>query len=212
MTKDVDDYAALLSFIRTKHKGSSGSRFLIAIGGYSRGGKTTVTRRLLEDFEKEGVHGTRISLDNWLLGVDQRTEQMTVRDRYQCQEIVKAITLLRDGGEVYHPVYDAKTRSIVAPRSKYPLRIPNHGVGVIEGVIALDIEQLRALCDVRVFVEISDEVRRSRLERFYIQFKGCSPEETTRIINEREREEIPIIKASMQYADVVYHPAGNEVF
>jgi len=166
-----------------------------------------LARRLLDDFQGQGVPGVLISLDNWLLGVDQRTGAETVRERFRYSAIAEAVALLREGIEVFPPVYDPQTRRVVSQRGDHSLVIPEHGMGIVDGVVALDIAPVRMLSDVCVFIDVADAVRRSRLIDFYTRFKDCSLQEATRIIEEREAEEIPIIKASKKYADVIYHPS-----
>ncbi len=213
MEKHIKDYPTLLAAVLTQYETSRSSRFLLAIGGCSRSGKTMLAQRLIQDLADRGISAVRIPLDNWLVGRDQRTGTETVRERFQYDKITDAVARLRQGDEVYPPVYDPTTRSIVRIRSDRPLFIPDHGIGLVDGVVALDIPQLLAMTDLRIYVDIPDVLRVSRLHEFYFVDKGCSLEETARIIHDREGEEVPVIKATRRYADLIFGPSeGNEVF
>lgn len=207
MEKRIKDYPALLAAVLAQYDTLRSSRFLLAIGGCSRSGKTMLAERLIQDLEEREIPTVRIPLDNWLVGREQRTGKETVRERFQDHRIADAVSRLREGGKVHPPVYDPKTRSIVLPRSDQSLCIPDQGIGVIDGVVALDIPRLRAMTDLGIYVHIPDALRMSRLHEFYHVYKGCSLDETARIIHDREREEVPVIKATRRYADLIFDPS-----
>jgi len=194
-----DIFSLLLQQFQTSGK----QRFLVLIGGCSRTGKSTFAKLLQQKFEKQGVRTLVVSLDNWLLGIDERTGTETVRERYKYPEIVDALREVMAGRAVHPPVYDPKTRLVVHRRSPIAL-ILDAGVCIVDGVIALDIPELRELSDFMIYTEIPDGIRKERLMDFYLHFKGCSLEETEKIIGDRELEEVTIIKETSTYADVIF--------
>jgi uridine kinase len=186
---------------------SKNERAVVSIGGCSRSGKTVLAGMLRRDLEQRGVAVRILKLDNWLKGVDERTGKETVRERYDYAAITRAVNDLREGKQVCSPSYDARTRRIVKQADATPISIDT-GVIIVDGTISLDIPELRELSNFKVFVEIDDILRKQRLVSFYREYKKCSEEETNRIIAEREKEEIPIIKDTREFADFVLRFEG----
>jgi len=202
--KKHSDYKALVSTLLDKYSRSDSERFIVSIAGCSRTGKTTLAKKIQEDLLKAGVKSTVIPLDNWLLGLNERKGNETVRGRFQYSAISEALTLLKSGEKIYTPVYDAETRTVISEKSKNPLYIGEKGIGIIDGIVSLDIEKVRDISDFKIFVDIDDETRKERLIEFYTEFKKCTSHEAKKIIEPRETDEVEIIKKTKNYADVVY--------
>jgi uridine kinase len=177
--------------------------FLILIGGCSRTGKSTLAQTLQERFIDAGINAIIVKLDNWLLGIDERTGNETVRERFKYPEIIDALTSLMNRQEIFPPFYDPKTRLVVQKKGPHPLYLES-GICIVDGVVALDIPDLRELADFKIYLEIPDEIRKSRLVDFYTNYKNCTPEETEKIIEERELEEVMTVKETRIYADMIF--------
>jgi uridine kinase len=178
--------------------------FLILIGGCSRTGKSTLATELKNKFKSNSINSIIIKLDNWLLGIDERIGIEIVRERYNYSEIIKSMKYVLKGEKMYPPIYDPKTRAVSRENLSEYIQIEK-GICIIEGVIALDIPELRTLSDIKIYTEVEDEIRKKRLMEFYCQFKECSAQESKEIINEREVEEVPYIKETEAFADIIYH-------
>ena len=100
-----------------KYSKSDEERFLISIAGCSRSGKTTLANRIKTDLGKKRIYSKIIPLDNWLLGVDERNGNETVRQRYRYKKISEDINRLKKGEKVYTRIYDHKTRKIIINKS-----------------------------------------------------------------------------------------------
>jgi len=193
----------IFSLLLEKYQTSGKPRFLLLIGGCSRSGKSTLSNVLQQKFSELGISAIVVNLDNWLLGIEERTGKETVRERYKYAQIVEALRGLMTGKEVHPPVYDPKTRRIVQKRGKNTLFLDS-GVCIVDGVVALDIPELRTLSDFNIYTAVPDEIRRERLMDFYLNFKNRSLEETEKIIGERESEEVIIVKETITYADIIF--------
>lgn len=198
------DYESLFDSLLKAHFKSNKKIFVVSIGGCAQSGKTTVANRIKDDLNKRGINSIVVSLDNWLLGVNERKGNETVRERFRYQDIVEAAARIVEGEKVYPPIYDARTRLIIREKSLEPLHI-DEGVCIVDGVVALDIEGLRDISDFNIFVDVDDDIRKKRLKHFYRDYKKCSLEETERIIEPRESEEVPIIKKTKEFADVIFY-------
>jgi histidinol-phosphate phosphatase family protein len=200
----TDNYGDVFNALYDRYRASHKTRFLVSIGGCSRCGKSTLAHRIKEDLERKDISCTLISLDNWLLGIDERTGNETVRERFQYQKIGEEVARLLEGTTIYPPLYDPKTRRVQKIKSNEGLQIKEHGVGIVDGVVALDIQAVRDLSDFNVFVDVSDGIRKQRVQEFYLTDKGCSPTETEQIMASRETDEVAVIKQTKKYADIIY--------
>lgn len=124
-------------------------------------------------------------------------------ERYECNSINKSITILLEGGEIFPPVYDAALRRRVTERSSEPVSIPS-GIVIVEGVVALASEDLRKRVMLKSVMDLAGSERLIRVKRYYIDEKQLPEGEASRIGEEREREEIPLLRKTRQYADIVF--------
>lgn len=195
------NYKILFKKLITEWEQSKSQRYFISIAGCSRSGKTSLAKRLKEDLEKLAIDSIIISLDNWLLGVDERDGTETVRERFQYKKITEDLTKLKNGEKIYSRVYHPKSRKIIRDKSIKSLKIESGGIGIIDGIVALDIKELRELSDYKIYVEIDDKIRKKRLIDFYVNYKNYSLNEAKKIIEPREKEEVIMIKKTKKYAD-----------
>lgn len=176
-----------------------GSPRIISIAGPARSGKSTFMRLLSRTLRTGGLDCADLSLDNWLIGMDERSDDMTVRERYKYHEIERDIKKLLDGEEISMNLYDPFSRKIIGTR---PFSLNTAACLIIDGVPALDIELLRNISDARVYVETDENTRRQRFFSFY-RWKGLSDAEIERLYRKRQQDEAQIIQTSKKYADVV---------
>lgn len=187
-----------------KHLDLRKSFNIITVGGPARSGKTTFIKCLQLCLKQLNVLVNIISLDNWLLGADQRTDLMTVRERYQYKKIGEDITKLLAGDEIKTQIYNPHSRTITkAP----PITLNKSGCLIIEGVPALDIESLREMSHVRVYCEVEERVRKKRFVAFY-RWKNFSENQIEQLYTKRMNDELPIVKSSNKYADFTIYKDG----
>ena len=197
------DYETLMDSLLNNYLKSNEKRFLVLIGGCSRSGKTTLANKIKIDCDKKNIKCVTVSLDNWLLGIDERKGDETVRERFKYKDIVEAITRIMNSDMVYTSIYDPKTRLIVCEKGPEPLYI-EQGICMVDGVVALDIDELREQADFNIFTDVRDSTRIKRLVAFYNKYKNCSMGNTRKIITSREVDEVSIVKRTQIYADIIY--------
>lgn len=175
---------------------------VVLIGGCARTGKTWLANAICECMRRRDLPACRIPLDAWLIGIDERPPQSTVIERYECRSIIHAVHELTRRRPVYPPVYDPVTRRRVASRTTEPLQVTS-GLLLVDGVIALALPELRSLAAVRIFVSTPDRVRLKRLQEFYRVVKGLAVDADA-IIQERDKEEVPFVMQTKQWADLFF--------
>lgn len=172
---------------------------LVLIGGCARSGKSTVASVLREMIGDSGRQAHVISLDGWLKPVECRKEGEGVRGRYD-MEAVKELILPLMNSKFRHtisvPQYERKSRSF--------LNAVFHSIGpddllIVEGVTALLDKPLLEYAAVRVFVDVSDEVRASRLKEDYAWREEKLADLELRLVS-REMDEVPLVRASASCA------------
>lgn len=181
---------------------NSKRNFIILIAGLSRSGKSTFSKILSTILNKKGIGNIRLNLDNWLVSIRERTDWMTVRERYKYKEIIKEIATLLEGKEIKVNRYNVKTRTIDEHHASILLK--DGEVLIIDGVVGLDIESLREIADIKIYVETNEAVRKKRLFDFY-RFKGLTEVEIKKLYLKRQGDEIPIVTQTKNYADYVIH-------
>jgi histidinol-phosphate phosphatase family protein len=181
---------------------------LILIGGASRTGKSTFAQVIKITFNKKGQRLKVLELDHWILDVDKRTDEMTVKERYDYEEIAKTVNIILQGRKVNLPQYDPKTRKKSGETVEFQLE-KDEGL-LVEGVVTLDIQKLREKSDYAVYLGIPDEVRKERFFDFY-SYKNLPPDQTKSLFQKRENDEIKIVKKTKKFADLVVESEGVRV-
>ena len=181
---------------------------LVLIGGCARSGKSTLAEKLKCSLTSRGVDSILVPADCWLLPASQRKADTTVLKRYRLDELSDSVMFLLSGEAAYVTPYDARTREL-NPRILTIKPKPSPFVVIVEGVITLAMKELRKTSALKLFVESGDHTRVKRLIRFYRDFKILRKSEYKAIIKEREIEEVPFIKATRAFADMVLTPGGN---
>ena len=173
---------------------------LIIIGGASRTGKSIFAQVIKIAFNKKGKGLKVLALDHWILDVDKRTDEMTVKERYDYEEIAKTVNIILQGKKVNLPQYDPKTRKKSGETAEFQLE-EDEGL-LVEGVVALDIQKLREESDYAIYLGIPDKVRKERFFDFY-SHKNLPLDQTKSLFEKRENDEIKIVKKTKKFANLV---------
>lgn len=144
--------------------------FVIGIAGGSGSGKSTFAQRLKARFPEDIA---LVSCDNYYLARhDMPLEQRKLQnydspEAFEFDLMVNQITALKNGEDVLCPVYDFTQHD----RSEQVLQIQAKPVVLIDGILIFTEPKLRALMDMKIYVETdADErilrrVRRDMVER-----------------------------------------------
>ena len=172
------------------------SKRLILIGGPSTAGKSSVAQVIKEGMSFVGRKAHIISLDGWLLPVNQRHEGMGVMNRYDmnaASDLLIPIIESKDRCWVSMPTYDRKTRQVT---KKHFFSIGPEDCLIVEGVPALIGNNFLSHTDMKIYVDVKDEIRRERLRSEY-RWRGESDEEIQSRITSRDYDELSVVRSSV---------------
>lgn len=195
----LEGHARMLSALLPVIPAALGAR-VVLIGGPARAGKTSAAQGLREHLQALGHTTHIISLDGWLRPIEQRREGGGVLLRYDFDTACKTINELRRAeGRLDHrlPVYDRVTRRAAPGPS---VSIGPTDILIVEGVPALMDKRLLVLADLRLFIDVDDVRRHERLSQDYTWRSGDSAALHERLAA-RERDEVPVVRASAVHAD-----------
>jgi uridine kinase len=183
--------------------GAAGSRTLVVvIAGCSGSGKTTLAEELARE-----LSGTHFTLDHYYRDLSHLPEEARAVQNFddpamlESDLLIEQVAALRRGDVIAQPQYDFANHT---RRIGMAERLVAQRFLIVEGNFALHYEGLRALADLRVYVEAPDAVCYQRRLARDVRERGRSPEsvakqyaETVRPMAER------YVLPSAKYADVI---------
>ncbi len=185
-----------------------GRPVLVAIGGDSGSGKTTIARGLCHLFGRENV--LSICLDDYhKLDRRQREQAGVTALNPVANDIAlmeEHIWALRDGRPVRKPVYDHSTGTFGMPQVVEPKPWI-----VVRGLFPLFSLRLRQAFDVRVWLDPEDELKYHWKVQRDVAQRGYTLEQVIRHIVERQDDLRRYILPQREHADMVvrfYTPPG----
>ena len=183
---------------------------IIGIAGGTGSGKTTVVRKIIDSLPEGSV--TVVSQDSYYkdsshLPYDQRRAQNFDEPKaFDWELLFEHLNLLREGKAVEEPVYDYATCS----RLDKTVHIEPRKVIILEGIMALVDPSIRAILDMKVFVDADSDERLIRVLRRDVVERGRTIEDLVdryqRIIKPMHNLHIEPTKA---YADIILPLGGS---
>ncbi len=187
---------------------AGGCPILIAIAGCSGSGKTTLAEELARELE-----GTHFHLDHYYRDLSHMALQQREEENFDEPEalehalLIEQVRELKQGRAIARPVYDFATYTRVPGVFE---RVVEPHVLLIDGIFALYYAELRELCDLRIYVDATDEVCFARRLTRDVRERGRSPESvaahyaaTVRPMAER------YVRPSAVYADLIVEGATS---
>lgn len=200
------DKNSFLSFEQIVQKVSSikeNKTNLVLIGGCSRAGKSSLASKLQTFLLSQGTKSQILSLDHWIVDIDERMPDSKILNRYRGDQIISSISQLLQGKTIVLPSYNKITRKTDLNKNRQHFQL-NCPLLLVEGVVALAYAELRKLAQCSIYVEIEDDVRKQRFYELYINIKSLSRFEADQIFFDRENEEVPFIKETKLHAHFIY--------
>jgi uridine kinase len=185
-------------------------RILIGIAGGSGSGKTVVARTIVRELGSKRV--VIIDQDSYYKDL----EQVPFRDRearnfdhpdsFDNELMLKHLRELLEGHAIEQPVYDYTQHR----RTTETRRISDHLVIVLEGILIFHDPELRALMDIKLYVDADSDVRLIRRLRRDLTERGRSVDAILRQYEDSVRPmHLQFVEPSKRFADVIIPGGGH---
>jgi uridine kinase len=183
---------------------------IIGIAGGSGSGKTTVVRRLrasLGDDQVSVLEHDRYYRDRSDLRLEERASlNYDHPDSLETDLLVEHVKQLRTGQGVAAPQYDfarhnrLDARDAIAPRAAI----------IVEGILIFADAPLRALMDVKVFVDADDDTRFIRRLQRDISERGRTVQSVIdQYLGTVKPMHLEFVEPSKRYADIIVPQGGH---
>jgi len=182
---------------------------VIGIAGGSGSGKTTVAQEILQRVGPERI--AFLQHDSYykdLTGLPpaQRAEvNFDHPNSLETELLTCHIEQLKDGKSIDVPVYDFSTHS----RTDRSFTVNPRGVIVVEGILIFADAALRALFDVKIFVDTDADIRLIRRLQRDISERGRTVQSVIKQYQSTVRPmHLEFVEPSKRYADVIIPEGG----
>ena len=127
-------------------------------------------------------------------------------DAFDADLLLEHLNALARGESVQKPVYDFVTHT----RTAHAERVAPADVVVIDGILLFVDERVRALCDVKVFVDADSDIRLVRRLRRDTVERGRPLEEILdQYLTTVQPMHLQFVEPSKRYADVIVPRGGH---
>jgi uridine kinase len=185
-------------------------RILIGIAGGSGSGKTLVARNIVRDLGSDRV--VIIDQDSYYKNLediparDREVRNFDHPDAFDAELLKRHIAELLQGRSIEQPIYDySEHRRLAESR-----HIGDHLVVVLEGLLIFVDPELRAMMDIKLFVDADADVRFIRRLRRDLVERGRSVDSILRQYEESVRPmHMQFVEPSKRYADLIIPEGGH---
>lgn len=181
---------------------------IIGVVGGSGSGKTTVTRAI---YDLPGVDAAFIDQDAYYndlshLPLDERKRvNYDHPDSFDTNLLVHQLTQLAQGHAVDKPTYDYAAHT----RAAATIRAEPKNVILVDGILLFADARLRPLFDIKIYVDVSDDVRFIRRLQRDTAERGRSMEDVIRQYLATVRPmHMEFVEPSKRYADIIIPEGG----
>lgn len=177
---------------------------IIAVSGGSASGKTTVVLEILEKLDPSDV--LIIKHDDYYMDQSHLKLEDRLKTNYDHPDsldndlLIKHLNMLIDKKQVSKPIYDFVNHT----RSDKTEILKPKKVIILEGILVLTDERIRNLADIKLFVQLDDDLRLIRRLERDINSRGRSVDS---VINQYLTTVKPMyhqfVQPTKRYADVI---------
>jgi len=185
-------------------------RILIGIAGGSGSGKTLVARNIVRELGSDRV--VIIDQDSYYKNLediparDREVRNFDHPDAFDTELLKRHVGELLEGRPIEQPIYDYSEHR----RLKESRHIGDHLVVVLEGILIFVDPELRALMDIKLFVDADADVRFIRRLRRDLVERGRSVDSIIRQYEESVRPmHMQFVEPSKRYADLIIPEGGH---
>lgn len=190
--------------------GPSGANrpLVIAVAGGSGSGKTTVARAIDEAVHRESV---LIEQDAYYkdlahLSLEERKQvNFDHPDAFDTELLVAQLRLLLSGQPIDRPTYDYPGHT----RAAATVHVVPRDVILVDGILLLADARLRPLFDIKVFVDVADDVRFiRRLQRDVVERGRTMDSVIAQYLTTVRPMHLEFVEPSKRYADIILPEGG----
>jgi uridine kinase len=183
---------------------------IVGIAGGTGCGKTTVVRKVIENFKPEEVAllpQDSYYRDNSQLPLEERQKlNFDHPDAIEWPLLIRHINALKAGRPIHQPIYSY----LSCTRSEETILVEPRKVVIVEGILILTQKEVRDILEIKVFVDADPDDRLARVIRRDLAERGRSAD---LVLDRYEKTVKPMhlefIDPSKRYADVII-PQGGE--
>jgi uridine kinase len=196
-----------------RDKAGEQRRILIGIAGGSASGKTLVAERITGELGSRKV--VILKQDSYYRDIshmsleERRRQNFDHPDAFDRELLAEQLRVLLQGGAVRMPVYDFKRHL----RLKKTIPIAGCRILIVEGILLLDDPVLRALMDIKVYIDTDPDIRLLRRIQRDVTERGRTLESVIEQYNGTVRPmHLQFVDPSKRFADIIIPEGGhNEV-
>jgi len=184
---------------------------VIAIGGGTASGKTTVANKIKEMVSDDAII---LNIDNyynsnWNVPTEERKKMNYDHPNAFEWDLFKShLKNLLNGKSVRMPVYDFTLHM----RSKETIVVEPKKVIIIDGIFALYDEDIRKITDIKIYIDTPDDIRFIRRLIRDINNRGRTMESViNQYISTVRPMHIQFVEPTKKYADIIIPGGFNEV-
>jgi len=183
---------------------------IVGIAGGTGSGKTTVVKKVMENFPSERVvviPQDAYYKDNGHISLEERQKiNFDHPDSLEFTLLIDHLEKLREGQTIEMPIYSYLT----CLRSKETIPVKPARVVVVEGIMILCDSRLRDMFDIKVFVDADADDRLGRVIQRDIVERGRSVMAVLERYHETVKpSHLQFIEPSKRYADIII-PGGGD--
>lgn len=183
---------------------------VIGIAGGTGSGKTTVVKEITRKIDQKNVviiPQDAYYRDNENMPLEERQKiNFDHPDSIEFELLIEHIKQLKKGQTIQQPIYSYLT----CTRSEETIAVHPSHVVIIEGILCLSPANLRALMDIKVFVDCEADLRLSRVIKRDIIERGRGVDQTLTRYEETVRPmHLQFIEPSKRYADIIVPQGGK---
>jgi uridine kinase len=186
------------------HKG-----ILIGIAGGSGSGKTLVAQKIIEEIGSRDV--ILIEQDSYykdlshLPPAERAAQNFDHPDAIDGDLFIQQVKDIIQGKPVEQPIYDFTTHT----RKEETKRIDQHHIIVLEGILILFSQRLRALMDIKIFVDTDSDIRLLRRIKRDVAERGRTIKSVlAQYENSVRPMHLQFVEPSKRYADIIIPEGG----
>lgn len=183
--------------------------YIILIGGGTGSGKTTVAKRIIEEIGEEKC--VILPMDNYYRDLSHVPFEERKKYNYDHPSMIEHTLIVRhvkellSGKAVDLPEYDFATYTRTGGYTKVEPR----PILLIEGIFALYYDELRALADLKIFVDTeSDERFIRRLQRDIFERGRTIESVIDQYLNTVKPMHDAYVEPTKKYADIIIPKGG----